>query len=104
MDEEKKHYWRLSMLLLIISSLLLLKFFLSMNAWDNSIESLLNIFSIIWPIMGFSVIFEFLRRERDKFGWGGMLFHFLILYSMFYGSFLVIQGVLKLSINPHTIQ
>jgi hypothetical protein len=100
MDEENKIYSILSLILIAISTLLLLKFILNILPWRSSSDTfVIELLGFIWPVIGFSAAFEFLRKERDKWGWGGILFNFIILYSMFYCSLLVIQGVLNFSLN-----
>ncbi len=99
MEEEKKHYIILSIILLIISTLFFLKFLAVLIIWDYNIEEFLDIFGFIWPIIGYSTVYEFLRKDRDKWGWGGILFNIVMLYSMIYCLFLVIQGIAQLSIT-----
>jgi hypothetical protein len=99
MDEEKKHYLLLSLILVTISTLLLLKYLPGLILWNYSVNNFFEIFGIIWPIMGYSTVFEFLRKNRDEWGWGGIMFHFVILYSMVYCLILVIQGIVEVSIT-----
>ena len=99
MNEEKKHYYLLSLIMLIISSLLLLKFLSGLMVWNYTINNFFEIFGFIWPIMGYSTVYEFLRKNRDKWGWGGILFNIVILYSMLYCLLLVIQGIVQFSIT-----
>ena len=99
MDEEKKHYLLMSLIMLLISSLLLIKFLSGLILWNYSLNNFLEILGIIWPIMGYSTVYEFLRKNRDKWGWGGILFHFVIIYSMIYCLILVIQGIVEVAIN-----
>ena len=98
MDEESKHYMIISIILLIISALLLVLFLPALIGWDTSSERFVfDIVGFIWPIIGISTAFEFLRSDRDKWGWGGILFHFIILYSMIYYLIMVVQGIFEFS-------
>ena len=63
MDEEKKHYLLLSTILILISGLLTVKFLLGLILWNYNINNLFELFGFIWPIIGFSTIFEFLRKH-----------------------------------------
>ncbi|MHA1148661.1 MAG: hypothetical protein ACTSR8_10495 [Promethearchaeota archaeon] len=81
MQEEKKFFIVLSLIILVDCILLLVKFslvwfLLKANLWDY--------LGLIWPAIGIATIFEYLRPQRDKWGWGGLLFHFFILYCGFY--------------------
>ncbi|MHA1437546.1 MAG: hypothetical protein ACTSPD_08195 [Promethearchaeota archaeon] len=79
--------------------MLIIKFLPKIIFWNITSANFLDIFGLIWPIIGFSAIFEFLRKDRDKWGWGGILFHFIILYGMIYCLILVIQGIIEFSIT-----
>ena len=99
MDEEKKHYYLLSLVMLIISGLLTVKYVSSLSLGNYTINTFIEIVGIIWPIMGISTAYEFLRKDRDKWGWGGIMFHFVMLYCMIYVLILVIQAAIQFSIN-----
>ena len=83
MEEERKYYIILSLILLILSALLLLKFLPNIIFWNTSSNSFVfDILGLIWPFMGIHCAIEFLLR--DKWGWGGILFHIFILYCAIY--------------------
>ena len=89
MEDERKYYLILSLILLIISALLLIKFLGNIIFYSNTTEiSLFNLLGLIWPIIGIHCAIEFL--SRDTYGWGGILFHFFILYSAIYYLVLII--------------
>ena len=89
MNEERKHYLILSFILLINSLLLLFKFLPSIIFWNTLSDTLLfDILGLIWPLIGIQCAIEFLFE--DKWGWGGILFHFFILYCAIYYLILII--------------
>ena len=97
MDEEQKHYLRLSLLILTISILYLIKYIPSI-LFNPSSERLLNdLFDLLVPIIGFSTIYEFLRPKRDQFGWGGILFNIMMIICVINFTILSIQGLFSFS-------
>ena len=93
MQEEKQHYLILSVLLWFNSALLLARFLPNLVLWNPGSETfLIDLLGLIWPIMGISASIEFLLA--DKWGWGGLLFHFFVLYCGIYYLVLIIQAIL----------
>lgn len=83
MEDERKYYLFLSLILLTLSSLLLIKFLPNIVFWNTSSNSFIfDILGLIWPFFGISCAIEFLLK--DKWGWGGILFHIFILYCAIY--------------------
>lgn len=98
MDEEKKHYRNLVILLFILSGLLLIKILPNIIIWNtNSSQLLWDLFGLLWPFIGICTALEFLNK--DKWGWGGIIFHIFILYCGIYYIILIIQGILTFSID-----
>ncbi len=98
MDDENKYYLAISALLLTNSALLLLKFLPSIVLWStNDDDFVFNLLGLLWPIMGLSAAFEFLRCDRDKWGWGGILFHFFVYYCGIYYTILTIISLFSYS-------
>ncbi|MHA1292738.1 MAG: hypothetical protein ACTSQJ_08745 [Promethearchaeota archaeon] len=92
MKEERKHYLTLSIIIFAISALLLLKLLPNVIIWNNHSENFLfNLLGLIWPIIGISTAIEFLTG--DKWGWGGIMFHFIMLYCMLYYLYLIIIAI-----------
>ncbi len=100
MEDEKKYYLAISALLLINSSLLLLRFLPSIILWStNDDDFLFNLLGLLWPIIGVSTAYEFLRHERDKWGWGGILFHIFVYYCGIYYTILTIVSIITYTIS-----
>ena len=100
MDDEKKFYMNLSIILVIISGLLLLRLLPNIFLWNISSSSFfIDLIGLIWPLIGISIAIEFLRSQRDKWGWGGFLFHIFILYCGIYYLILIIQSIIDFSVE-----
>lgn len=100
MNCERKYYIIYGSLLIVLSFLILLKYLTKLIIFNTSSnEFIFNLFGLIWPIIGFSVVFEFLRKETDKWGWGGLLFFIFILYCGIYYLILIILALFNFSIN-----
>jgi hypothetical protein len=98
MEEERQHYQILIILILINVSLLLIKHLPNVLAWNTeSSDFIWDILGLIWPIMGISIAGEFLLK--DKWGWGGILFHIFTLYCGIYYSILVIQSLISFQLD-----
>ena len=97
MDEEQKHYLRLSVILLVISTLLLIKLIPNILFNPASGRIFNDMFDLIVPIMGISTVYEFLRSKRDQFGWGGILFHLMMIICVVNFTILSIQGIMSFS-------
>jgi len=95
MEEERKHYVIISSILLSISGLLLLKSLPNVIIRNLSSEFIWDLLGLLWPVMGISVAVEFLLG--DKWGFGGLLFHFIVPYSMFYYLYLSIQAIITIT-------
>jgi len=103
MDEEQRHYLRLSIILLVISCLLLLKYIPNILFNPNSERFFNDLFDFLVPIMGVCTVYEFLRPKRDQFGWGGILFHLMMIICVVNFTFLSIQGILSFSLEISTL-
>ena len=96
MEDERKYYLIISIILLIISAILLFKFLPNIIFWNTSSDSFLfDLLGLIWPFMGIHCAIEFLLR--DKWGWGGILFHIFILYCSIYYLILIIIAIFSFS-------
>lgn len=92
MEDERKYYLILSLILLILSALLLIKFLPNIILWNTSSKSFLfDILGLIWPIIGIHCAIEFLLK--DKWGWGGILFHIFILYCAIYYLIIIVIAI-----------
>lgn len=94
MDEEQKHYLRLSIILLAISGLLFLKHIPNILFNPTSGRILNDLFDVLVPIIGICTVYEFLRSKRDQFGWGGILFHIMMIICIVNFTILSIQGIM----------
>ncbi|MGQ4876346.1 MAG: hypothetical protein ACP6IY_19970 [Promethearchaeia archaeon] len=104
MNELRKNYTILSLLVLILSGLLILNVFFKIYSSKISVIWVsYNLLDLIWPIMGFGIIFEFSRKDIDKWGFGGLLFHFFILYCAIYYLILFFQILLNFSFQLYII-
>ena len=102
MEDERKHYLILSLILLILSAILLIKFLPNIILWNTSSKSFVfDIIGLVWPIFGIHCAIEFLLR--DKWGWGGILFHIFILYSAIYYLVLIIIACFSFSFQSEFI-
>ena len=100
MEKEQQFYRILSLIILILSMLLIVKYCIHItNTRLNILSFIWESLDLIWPIMGFAIIFEFLRKNRDKWGWGGLLFHFFILYCGIYYLIVLIQGFIGFTLE-----
>jgi len=98
MDEERKYFLFLSAIVSILSVLLLIKFLPNVLSWNVSASTFLfDLFGLIWPFLGGSIVVEFL--SRDKWGWGGILFHIFILYCLIYYSIIILVSMFDFSLN-----
>ena len=95
MDDEAKFYTTLSLILFALSGLLILKFLLIVVVWEISGSNIIvDYLGLLWPFIGICTALEFLRSPRDKWGWGGFLFHFFILYCAISYLIISIQNIL----------
>lgn len=100
MNYEREYYLIYGFLIIFLCVLLLLKYLPDLIiSITTSNEYILDLISLIWPIFGFSVAFEFLRKKTDKWGWGGILFFIFILYCGIYYLFLVIVSIFNFEIS-----
>ncbi|MFX1498303.1 MAG: hypothetical protein ACFFBH_12320 [Promethearchaeota archaeon] len=100
MNYERKYYLVYGFLIILLCVLLLLKFLPDLIILIiTSNEYILDLISLVWPILGLSVAFEFLRKKTDKWGWGGILFFVFILYCGIYYLFLVIISIFNFVSN-----
>jgi hypothetical protein len=100
MNCERKYYLIYGFVIIFLSVLLLLKYLPSIIiSISTSNEYFLDLISLVWPTLGLSVAFEFLRKKIDKWGWGGILFFFFILYCGIYYLVLVIISIFNFSTN-----
>jgi len=97
MDEEQKHYLRLSIILLAISALLFIKYIPNILFNPTSGRLLNDLFDVLVPILGICTVYEFLRKDRDTWGWGGILFHIVMIIWLINFTFLSVQSILSFS-------
>ena len=87
-----RYHFILGFMVLINSGLLLLKTFLEIFVWHLPSSALIwDILALLWPVLGIWCAVEFFRK--DEWGWGGVLFHFFMLYCAIYYA---IQTILLL--------
>ncbi|MFX0033063.1 MAG: hypothetical protein ACFE8E_10390 [Candidatus Hodarchaeota archaeon] len=96
----RKYYLIYGFILIILSILLLFKYLPNaIVSIITSNEHFLDLISLVWPILGLSVAFEFLRKKIDVWGWGGILFFIFILYCGIYYLLLVLISLFNFSIS-----
>ena len=88
MEDERNYYIKLSLILIVISLILIFKFvFEAIQSYELG-PLIFDLLALIWPFIGISTAIEFFMK--DKWGWGGILFHIFILYCGFYYAILLI--------------
>jgi len=97
MDVEQKHYLRLSAILLVISGLLFIKYIPNILFNPTSGRLFNDLFDVLVPILGIWTAYEFLRKDRDTWGWGGILFHIVMIIWVVNFTFLSVQSILSFS-------
>nr|MDO8111114.1 hypothetical protein [Candidatus Sigynarchaeota archaeon] len=81
MNDKRTYSHILGLILFCISGLLVLRVLPEIFAWNSPATNKFGIiFTIVWPVLGVLDGIEFLGK--DKTGWGGILFHLVILYAL----------------------
>ena len=86
MKDERNYYIKLSLILIVISIILLFKLVFEFIQSYELGALIFDLLALIWPFIGISTAIEFLMK--DKWGWGGILFHIFILYCGIYYAIL----------------
>jgi hypothetical protein len=97
-----RYHFILGLIVLVNSGLLLFKIFLEMFVWQLSFSSLFwDSLALLWPLLGIWCAVEFFRK--DIWGWGGILFHFFILYCAIYYAIQTIIFLINFNLNIQSV-
>jgi len=89
LSESKKYTLTLSGIYFANCILLLIKFY--------PYSEFIDLIGLLWPILGFWAILEFLIK--DRWGWGGILSVPFLFYCAIYFPIIVIVSIISLTIT-----